>query len=356
MKQDKLRIKGADPSIQQWIRIAGAERLIRAFRYEQLDMQQEVAVAESLKEQIAYTLPVLGVMGTQLKETANQIEAAVVEVCGKFQSMASRARAGVNSAAELLSGGLDSSGSSVESLIAEAGRTIEALLAHTQDSAAVSNSAIERIQRVQQATDLIAKSLTQLDDITLGNRLLAVNARIQAVYAGDKAAGFRRRSQRNFLASQALRRNCGTHPLGFKRSPEIASSALTDLQSMVTEDQRAYQKSKLEVDRVLEDFRLMHNSTRQFISTMQEESRGVAQEIAGAVRSLQFQDRVSQRISHVVGELERIKSELHAHCEDVELDTRGILEHLSSTYTMHEERNVLGGAQSDMAAGDVELF
>lgn len=100
----------------------------------------------------------------------------------------------------------------------------------------------------------------------------------------------------------------------------------------------------------------MHNSTRQFISTMQEESRGVAQEIAGAVRSLQFQDRVSQRISHVVGELERIKSELHAHCEDVELDTRGILEHLSSTYTMHEERNVLGGAQSDMAAGDVELF
>jgi len=319
-------------------------------------MQQELAAAESLKEQIASTLPVLGVMGTQLKETANQIEAAVVEVCGKFQSMASRARAGVNSAAELLSGGLDSSGSSVESLIAEAGRTIEALLVHTQDSAAVSNSAIERIQRVQQATDLIAKSLTQLDDITLGNRLLAVNARIQAVYAGDKAAGFG--GVANEISLQAKRSAEIVELIRSVSSDlrEIASSALTDLQSMVTEDQRAYQKSKLEVDRVLEDFRLMHNSTRQFISTMQEESRGVAQEIAGAVRSLQFQDRVSQRISHVVGELERIKSELHAHCEDVELDTRGILEQLSSTYTMHEERNVLGGAQSDMAAGDVELF
>jgi methyl-accepting chemotaxis protein len=319
-------------------------------------MQQEVAVAESLKEQIAYTLPVLGVMGTQLKETANQIEAAVLEVCGKFQGMASRARAGVSSAAELLSGGLASDGSSVESLIAEAGRTIEALLVHTQNSAAVSTSAIERIQRVQQATDLIAKSLTQLDDITLGNRLLAVNARIQAVYAGDKAAGFG--GVANEISLQAKRSAEIVELIRSVSSDlrEIASSALTDLQSMVTEDQRAYQKSKLEVDRVLEDFRLMHNSTREFISRMQEESRGVAQEIAGAVRSLQFQDRVSQRISHVVGELERIKSELRAHCEDVELDTRGILEHLSSTYTMHEERNVLGGAQSEMAAGDVELF
>jgi hypothetical protein len=55
--------------------------------------------------------------------------------------MASRGRAGVSSAAELLSGGLDSSGSSsVESLIAEAGRTIEALLVHTQDSVAVAPS------------------------------------------------------------------------------------------------------------------------------------------------------------------------------------------------------------------------
>jgi methyl-accepting chemotaxis protein len=320
-------------------------------------MQPEVPVAESLKEQIASTLPVLGVMGTRLTETANQIEAAVVEVCGKFQSMASRARAGVSGAAELLSGGVNSNGSSsVESLIGEAGRTIEALLAHTQDSAAVSTSAIERIRRVQQATDDIAKSLTQLDDITLGNRLLSVNARIQAVYAGDRAAGFG--GVANEISLQAKR---SAEIVELIRSVSsdlrnIASSALDDLQSMVVEDQRAYQKSKLEVDRVLEDFRLMHNATRDFIGKMQEESQGVAREIAGAVRTLQFQDRVNQRISHVVGELERIKAELLAHCADVELDTRPILEHLSTTYTMQEERNVLGDSQPEMAPGDVELF
>jgi len=320
-------------------------------------MPQEVQLAENLKEQIAYTLPVLGVMGTQLTETAKQIEAAVVEVCGKFQGMASRARAGVSSAAELLSGGRDSNGSaSIESLIAEAGRTIEDLLVHTQNSAAVSTSAIERIQRVQQATDRITKSLTELDDITLGNRLLAVNARIQAVYAGDRAAGFG--GVANEISLQAKR---SAEIVELIRSVsgelrDIASSALIDLQSMVVEDRKAYQRSKLEVDRVLEDFRLMHNSTREFIGRMQEESRGVAQEIAGAVRSLQFQDRVNQRITHVVAELERIKAELRAHCGDVELNAQPILEHLSQSYTMQEERNALGGAQQEMAEGDVELF
>ena len=64
----------------------GRRRIIRVFRHEQLNMEQEVAVAESLKEQVAHTLPVLGVMGTQLQETANQIEAAVVQVCGNFRA------------------------------------------------------------------------------------------------------------------------------------------------------------------------------------------------------------------------------------------------------------------------------
>src|ERR1700685_965232 len=103
-------------------------------------MAQQVQVdptcQEDLKVHVACTLPVLGVMGTQLKETANQIESAVVEVCAKFQGMGDRARAGVSGAAELLSGGLDPNSSSVESLIAEASRTIETLLRHTQDSAA----------------------------------------------------------------------------------------------------------------------------------------------------------------------------------------------------------------------------
>jgi methyl-accepting chemotaxis protein len=321
------------------------------------EVELESHVQDELKAHLALTLPVLGVMGTQLKETANQIESAVVEVCGKFQSMADRARAGVSGAAELLSGNNDSqASSSVESLIAEASRTIETLLLHTQDSAAVSNSAIERIKRVQEATDHITKSLTQLDDITIGNRLLAVNARIQAVYAGDKAAGFG--GVANEIGIQA-KRSAEIVELIRTVSSElrfIASSALTDLQSMVMKDQKAYMTSRVEVERVLADFRFMHNSTREFICKMQAESNSVAKEISGAVRGLQFQDRISQRIGHVVAELERIKTDLGAHCSDIVMDEKPVLQQLSESYTMHEERKVIGSCQQESIAGDVELF
>lgn len=319
-------------------------------------MENVLLDTETLREQVATSLPVFDVMGTQLKETANQIEIAVVDVCNRFQSMVERARAGVTSASELLAG--DSTGKSRESigaLIEEAQQTIEILLQHSQHSAQVSESAIERIQKVQTATDDITKSLAQLDDITIGNRLLAVNARIQAVYAGDRAAGFG--GVANEIAVQA-RRSAEIVDLIRTVSGElrgIAQSALTDLQIMAAEDQRALERSKTEVDRVLEDFRRMHGHTRNFIQKMTQENASVADEIASAVRSLQFQDRINQRMGHVIGELESLRSTFAMHTRDVHVDSKAILDRLSSLYTMHEERSVLGDAESSNA-GDVELF
>jgi hypothetical protein len=58
----------------------------------------------------------------------------------------------------------------------------------------------------------------------------------------------------------------------------------------------------------------------------------------------------------VVAELDRIKAELALGCADVEMEDAPILEHLSKSYTMQEERNLLGGDQQETHSGDVELF
>jgi methyl-accepting chemotaxis protein len=316
---------------------------------------------ETLEEQVATALPMLDVMGTQLKQTSDQIETAVLDVCTRFQSMMQRARAGVNSASELLAGDGEGpqaarSRESIGALIEEAQQTIESLLRHAQHSAKVSQSAIERIERVRTATDEITKSLTQLDDITIGNRLLAVNARIQAVYAGDRAAGFG--GVANEIAVQA-RRSSEIVDLIRSVSGELRSisqSALTDLQVMAADDQKAMERSKQEVDRVLDDFRRMHGHTRQFIEKMTRENASVVDEISAAVRSLQFQDRINQRMGHVIGDLEALRQVLSRHCRHVEIDSKAVLDRLASLYTMHEERTVLGSNDSALDAGDVELF
>ena len=269
-----------------------------------MSLESSLSETRTLKDQVASAVPILDVIGKQLKETAGQIETAVVDVCNRFQSMVERARAGVTSASEFLAG--DSTGRSRESvgaLIEEAQQTIEILLRHTQHSAHVSQSAIERIQKVQAATDQITKSLAQLDDITIGNRLLAVNAKIQAVCAGDRGAGFG--GVANEIAVQA-RRSAEVVDLIRTVSGElraVAQSAMTDLQIMAADDRKALERSKTEVDRVLEDFRRMHGHTQGFIAKMTRENAFVADEIGSAVRSLQFQDRINQRMEHVIGEL-----------------------------------------------------
>jgi methyl-accepting chemotaxis protein len=320
-------------------------------------MEETIQETGALKEEVAFALPVLDVMGTQLRETASQIETAVVDVCCRFQSMVDRAKAGVTKASELLAGGeRGNSNESIANLIEEAQQTIEALLQHTQQSARVSQNAIERINRVRSATDDITKSLAQLDDITIGNRLLAVNARIQAVYAGDRAAGFG--GVANEIAVQA-RRSAEIVDLIRGVSTElrnVSQAALNDLESMAAEDRRALERSKLEVNRVLADFRRMDEYTRKFIAAMTQESAGVAEEISSAVRALQFQDRINQRMVHVVDELNTLRVSLGEHCKDVNIDGQEVARRLSNMYTMHEERRVIGTDESDLSEGDVELF
>jgi methyl-accepting chemotaxis protein len=320
-------------------------------------MEETIQETGTLKEEVAFALPVLDVMGTQLRQTASQIETAVVDVCNRFQSMVDRAKAGVTKASELLAGGeRGNSHESIATLIEEAQQTIEALLLHTQQSARVSQNAIERINRVRSATDDITKSLAQLDDITIGNRLLAVNARIQAVYAGDRAAGFG--GVANEIAVQA-RRSAEIVDLIRAVSTElrnVSQAALNDLELMAAEDRRALERSKLEVNRVLADFRRMDEYTRKFIAAMTQESAGVAEEISSAVRSLQFQDRINQRMIHVVDELNTLRISLGEHCKDVNIDGQEVARRLSSMYTMHEERRVIGTDDSHLSEGDVELF
>lgn len=320
-------------------------------------MERPTHNLETLKAEIAANLPVLSVMNTQLRQTAAQIETSVVEVCGSFQQMAERTRAGAFRATEFLSGnsGL-STGNSIEGLIERARLTIERLLKRTQDATAVAQSAVVRIQRVSEATNQISKSLAQLDDIAIGSKLLAVNARIQAVYAGEKGAGFG--GVANEIAAQAQR---STQIVDSIRTVSqelnvVAQAAVVDLERMAAEDLRACERSKAEVECALGDFRYMHSSMQQLVNEMTQESATVAVEISSAVRSLQFQDRVSQRISHVIEQIEAVERRLGICCDGISIDASAILQQLSQRYTMSEERHVLGTGESHLEAGDVEIF
>jgi len=135
---------------------------------------------------------------------------------------------------------------------------------------------------------------------------------------------------------------------------ELAKSTLNDLQQMNDNDRKLVEQCKQEVEESLQDIQSAHGEMKTMLTGMTEEGTLLANDIGSAVRGLQFQDRTSQRIAHVVEDLETLHSKLANRFGADAVDaapTEGF-----SDYTMHEEREVAGLADTGATQGDVELF
>jgi len=318
------------------------------------ELAKEIPEVES---ELARYLTHFSRMSEQLRQTSSQIESSVVGVCDSFQGIAERAKQAVVRTTGFLSreGGEAPDTTSFESLIEDCGETLVKILKVTEEAGDVSRRAIERIQQMDQVSQAITAALAQLEQIASGNKILALNARIEAARAGSHGAGFAvvamevisqtERSQKVNAQVSGLITNLRT----------LAGSTLNDLQRMNDKDRKRVEECKQEVDESLRDLEAAHGDMKKMLTGMTEESALLANDIGAAIRGLQFQDRTSQRISHVVEDLDTLHRKLTTRFGDVHVGEVACDEGFSD-YTMHEERAVAGIQGVESNQGEVELF
>jgi methyl-accepting chemotaxis protein len=307
--------------------------------------------------ELAGYLPHLGRMSKQLKATSQQIESSVVGVCDSFQGIAERAKETVSRTAGFLSSeGHDHSGKlSFERLIENCGGTLVKILDATMDAGEISRRAIERIQQMDKASQDITAALAKLEQIARENKMLAMNARIEAAHAGIHGAGFA------VVAVEVVSQTEKSREVTAKVSDlianlrELAGSTLNDLQRMNEQDHIRVQKFRLEVDESLQEMQTTHSEMKSMLSGITEAGELLANDIGAAVRGLQFQDRTNQQIAHVVEDLDTMQARLTTHFGPA-LAGGTISDEGFSAYTMQEERVIAGIGGAESAAGDVELF
>ncbi len=310
--------------------------------------------AQAVEAELAQYLPHFSRMSEQLRQTSAQIESSVVEVCGSFQGIAARAKQTVARTTGFLSrqGDAGSDSSSFEGLIDNCSGTLVKILNVTAEAGEISRRAIERIQQMDKASQAISAALLKLEQIASGNKILALNARIEAARAGEYGAGFA------VVAMEVISQTEKSRTVNAQVSELItnlrtlAGSTLDDLTRMNEKDRLRVEQCKLEVDQSLSDLQAAHGEMKEMLTGMTEEGALLASDIGSAVRGLQFQDRTSQRIAHVVEDLETLRARLSERfgAGPVASD-EGF-----SAYTMHEERTVAGTGECESGAGDVELF
>lgn len=118
------------------------------------------------------------------------------------------------------------------------------------------------------------------------------------------------------------------------------------------------------ISRVIEGFETAARNLAGSGDLLRLESQGIRAEIDDVLVSLQFQDRVSQILSHVCADLEKLQACLEERrVRAIEgqapaaLDADAWLDQLNSTYTTTEQRSIHTGRQAAASqASEITFF
>jgi methyl-accepting chemotaxis protein len=320
-----------------------------------------------LREAVAARLSVLPVASAQLRDTNRQVEQAVAQVGTSFERMVESARESANQASRLVGDGgeaADGPAAGVSGLLSASRTTLEGLLIRIVRDSEVCRKLVERMDELERDTGQIVRALEQVDRISFGNAILALNAKIEAAHIGERGQGFELVAQELWMQSQRSGQITGEIRTTILRLAGGAKAAVGEIGGMACADRAHIAALQAQVHEALDRLKHAHQGTQQALADGETRNQALAAEIAAAVQAMQFQDRVSQQITHVVEALEAMQAAIAAplgSTDDPHAGAPAAVDLLSRSYTMEGERSVHAAILGEERAGqqvldDVEIF
>jgi methyl-accepting chemotaxis protein len=254
-------------------------------------------------------------------------------------------------------------GATVEESVATSRATISGLLERLERAGEISSMAIARMEEIETSVRGMESLLGEVQRIAFTNKLVALNAKIEAVHVGELGAGFEVVAEE--ISRQAARTTELTDGIAnrIQEARDRAHSAAGNLREFVAEDRAQSEESRRKAEAALRVLFSVHQRARDSVALMTSESSRLTGEISQATVDLQFQDRFSQRVAHVVEVLEKMETLLGGARSMANQVSNGnsLLEGAQASYSMHDERQVQARLQSAAAIPapdrmDVELF
>ena len=325
---------------------------------------QQATEHPALKTNAQLNEVILGAMpiwAKQVESSRQQTETAIVSLTGRFTGISSRLEDTVQ-ASQLAAGELagKSSGGAVQVLAQSEGELVKVI----DSLKATQASRDETLAQVRNLTAYTGELRTMAADvaaIAAQTNLLALNAAIEAARAGEAGRGFA-------VVADAVRSlSSKSSETGQQMSAkvDIINNAITQLvqaaSSGADQDTHSVSASENSIQQVLERFKHVTGRLADSADMLQRESFGIRDELTEVLVSLQFQDRVSQILSHVRDNIE----DLHVHMQQasqspeqaVSIDARQWLARMETTYATDEQRrNHHGGSSAQQTSQEITFF
>lgn len=241
-------------------------------------------------------------------------------------------------------------------------RELQVIISALKGALAAKDTLMDEVARLTQFTDELHRMAQDVAHIAAQTNLLALNAAIEAARAGEAGRGFA-------VVAQEVRKLSELSGDTGKRISDKVTLVNAAMLSVVQSSQQyakdssdMMQQSESKICEVMESFHAAVSGLSDSSGILNAHSSQIRQEISDIIISLQFQDRVSQILGNIRGDMERLEESLRQasqqwNCDHRPIDARAWLENLAKGYTTQEQRiNQFGEKTAGKSVRELTFF
>nr|WP_314492084.1 methyl-accepting chemotaxis protein [uncultured Pseudomonas sp.] len=306
--------------------------------------QNGIAARAQLDEVLLGAMPI---WAKQVESSRHQTEEAIVSLADRFTGIATRLQETVQ-ASQHAAGELD--GQAADGALEALARSDSELSQVIDSLKATQTSRDQTLAQVRSLTAYTGELRTMAADvaaIAAQTNLLALNAAIEAARAGEAGRGFA-------VVADAVRSlSSKSSETGQQMSAkvDIINNAITQLvqaaSNSADQDSHSVSESEHTIQVVLARFQSITGRLADSADLLKQESHGIRDEMTEVLVNLQFQDRVSQILSHVRDNMHALHGHLvqanQAPDQPLAIDARQWLARMETTYATEEQRRLHHG-------------
>ncbi|HMW46906.1 MAG TPA: methyl-accepting chemotaxis protein [Cellvibrionaceae bacterium] len=330
---------------------------------QQADPKQLDELAKITRNYHQLMQAILPVWQRQTDLAKSQVDQSITDLTTRFSTLYDRLQNAVAASRSTASGMSGEAG--ITGVIDFAGTALGQLVKTLRHAMGQRDELLAEIVELSKITAELSTMGAEVAAIASQTNLLALNAAIEAARAGEYGRGFA------VVADEVRTLSSRSGETGSRIGKRIeqANGALQKTLERTTayalEDNKRMGESEASISTVLAKFQAsgacILNSTQQ----LEQESAQVQADIAEVLVSLQFQDRVSQMLGHVIADIEKFsqfierqKNNLSTGAAIEIIDAQQWMQELNKTYTTLEQTAVHLNKTSQLTptSSDVTFF
>jgi methyl-accepting chemotaxis protein len=321
-------------------------------------VRQEAATESGLEE---ICLKIVPIWSKQIETSRVQTEDAILALSGRFTGIYANLEAAVNASQSAAGDMVGSGAGGVLAVLDQSRAELTGVIDSLKASQHSRNEMLAQVRGLTQYTGELRAMAAEVAEIASRTNLLALNAAIEAARAGEAGRGFA------VVADEVRKLSSLSSETGKNMSGKVdvinhaISSVFKIAENTSDQDLKSVANSEAAIQQVMDQFQNVTSHLTKSAQMLQQENNGIKHELADVLVSLQFQDRVSQILSQVRNNMNRLHQHLQQHRQDGVSSSGNInaqewLAEMETSYATQEQRLNHAGEKSGNVVNQETTF